>query len=64
MLDPGREFMNTKPIMYVKKGGRPAKDGRVSVQYVYPMSGRRFNKRVKIERYEADKNSGDYQVLF
>jgi len=49
-----------KPIMYV---GRVRRDGKIPVQYVYPLSGRRFLKIVTAERFKEDSESGDYTVL-
>ena len=59
-LDPGRKFVNVKPRLFV---GKRRKDGKIKVQYVYPMSGRRFTKIITPERLAEDTASGDYEVL-
>ena len=48
------------PIMYI---GRARKDGKFPVQYVYPLSGRRFNKIVPADKLQIDIDSGDYRVI-
>ena len=52
-------FANTKPIIYV---GRVRRDGKVKVQYVYPLSGRRFTKIITQERLAEDRASEKYTI--
>ncbi len=59
-LDPGRRFTNTKPRLFV---GATRRDGKIKVQYVYPMSGRRFTKIITAERLAEDRASGSYTIV-